>query len=118
MKAGFALTLMVLGHPVHGPAQGIAEGDGNPGKGAMPAARIELPRLGRQVDAVESEGILAYGLIPPRGNIIQDGMHDPPGLGVGPGEPREERLDCLERRNGDAADQRLPSLGKGLATRL
>jgi hypothetical protein len=84
----------------------------------VPAARIELPRLGRQIDTVEPEGVLADGLIPTRGNIIQDRMHDSPSLRVGSCEPWEERLDRLERRNSDAADQRLPSLGKGLATRL
>jgi hypothetical protein len=84
----------------------------------VPAARVELPGLWWQVDSVEPEGILSDCLIPTRGNIIQDRMHDPPGLRVGSGEPREEGLDRLQRRNSDAADQRLPSLGKGLATRL
>ena len=118
VEAGLPLPLVVLGDSPDRPAQRLAQRRGNPAECAVPGARVEFPGLRGQVHTVEAESVLADCLISSRRNVIEDRVHHTTGLGIGSGEPRQQRFNCLEGRHRQAADQVPPSLGRRWATRL
>jgi hypothetical protein len=84
----------------------------------LPGGRVELPGLGRQVNAVEPEGVLPDSLIAPGQYIFEDARNRPAGLRIGPGNAGQKRLQGVEGRHRQPANQETPSLGRRLATRL
>ena len=104
MEPRLALMLVVLTDPVHRPPQRLPEPRRDPAQRTLPFGRIQLPRRGLEVHPVEPATELPDRLVTPVEHGLEDAGHDFPGLGVGAGPTRQQRVERFERGHADSAN--------------